>query len=180
MYLALRRIVRIYAITWFFSLNLPYPRHYLKKNQKIFTRSLMNSSFETENDLLSLYQSCPDYYLVPESSLDSVWTKFKKYFWDLSRLSPDSYLFLFWSRLRTDSCLDRVWTKLENIFFILSRHSPDWSLVPDKNLDIKKSRLWTKSGLVPIVDISDFERIFETYKIAMTMIISPLTAVLLM
>ena len=44
----------------------------------------------------------------------------------------------------------------------------------------KNTRLWTKSGLLPIVDISDFERIFETYKIAMTMIISPLTAVLLM
>ena len=44
----------------------------------------------------------------------------------------------------------------------------------------KNTRLWTKSGLLPIVNISDFERIFETYKIAMTMIISPLTAVLLL
>ena len=38
--------------------------------------------------------------------------------------------------------------------WILSRLSPDWSLVPDQNLYIKKSRLWTQSGLVPIVDIS--------------------------
>ena len=125
----------------------------------------MNSSFQTENDLLSLYQSCPDYYLVPESSLDWVWTKLKKYFWDLSRLSPDSYLFLFWSRLRTDSCLDRVWTKLKNIFLILSRLSPDSSLVPDKNLDIKKSRLWTKSGIVPVMDISGLNSwiVFDTF-----------------
>ena len=37
---------------------------------------------------------------------------------------------------------------------VTSGDSGDSSLVPDKNLDIKKSKLWTKSGIVPMMDIS--------------------------
>ena len=73
---------------------------------------------------------------------------------NILKFCPDSDLFLIWSRSSTDSCLDRLWTNLKNIFQILSRPSPDSSLVPDKNLDTKKSRLWTKSGLVPMMDTS--------------------------
>ena len=47
--------------------------------------------------------------------------------------------------------------KFSIFFLILSRLGPDWSLVPDKNLDLKKSRLWTKSGLVSVMDNSGHE-----------------------
>ena len=49
-------------------------------------------------------------------------------------------------------------------FLILSRLGPDWSLVPDKNLDMKKSRLWTKSRPLSVIDNSghDSEAFPET------------------
>ena len=52
---------------------------------------------------------------------------FKTEFWILSRPSPDSDLVLIWSRQN-----------------------------PDLSLDQKNSRLWTKSGLVPMVDNSAY------------------------
>ena len=42
--------------------------------------------------------------------------------------------------------------KYSKIFLNFSRLGPDSNLVPDQNLDMKKSRLWTKSGLVPVMD----------------------------
>ena len=90
---------------------------------------------ESQKYFLNFSRLSPDHDLVPDLSLDSVWTDFENIFLISSRLCPDSNLVSIWSR-------------------------PN----PDMSLDKKKSRLWTDSGLVSVMNISGPEHDKSPYE----------------
>ena len=77
-------------------------------------------------------------------------------FWDRSYFQFFFQNFIFFNFLNFSNSIFSLFKffNFKTEIWILSRPSPDSNLVPDPNLDMKKSRLWTKSGLVPMVDIS--------------------------
>ena len=82
-----------------------------------------------------------------------------------SRLCPDLYLDWIWTRWKTDFSLDRVWTKYMNQLWNQSRLCPDHRLVPDRNLDTNNPDVWTKSGLVLMMNTSATDHPFLTLPI---------------
>ena len=123
----------VFQNLWIFSCPDLYDRSYIwilsrpDQNQiRVWTRSGQNSDFIFKIENIENSKNC----------------KFKKFkirkteFWKLFNVFKFS-IFQFLNFY---------------MFWILSRLGPDWSLVTDKNLDMKKSRLWTKSGLIPVMD----------------------------